>query len=334
MRSRFAGNPVRKLIICAMLAIAAATVSAWLVPQLPLKAGKLPASQYMPRFEIPAGSEYFFVHGRQAELSQSILYHDLGESIANARNADVLFIGNSRMPLGLRGEFLLPRARKLGISLFSLGMGHSEGVIFALDLIRRHDLRPKVVVAVGGAHIFSGNYSAVGSQAIRMSRWDAVKNRLEAVLWWNVQFRLHRVVPKIGFLRHRFEPGYIHYRSSRTGWWNTVLEWDGTYKIKMGEGQQNHERFLPLAEELKNELAQRDSLLVLSIVPYGRYSPDHLPYFSRRLGVPYVFPEVEGLSTADGSHLNLDSARRYSKAFWHEFIALPEVRERLSLAPD
>ncbi len=313
--------------------MASIILSIWLLPNLPLRPGDYPRVEFTPEFDIPSDPEYFFIHGRQPELSQSILYHDLGDSITNARQADVLFIGNSRMPVGLRGEFLLPSADALGIRLFSLGMGHSERVKFALDLIRKHDLRPKVVVAVGGPYIYMDGYSEVSRQAIQMSKWDAMKNQCEATSWWNIQYRLHQLVPKIEYFRSRFQPGYIYYRSSRTGWWYPSLEWSGTYPVRYAKEEASYADYLPVARELHQELNRRGSVLVFTIVPYGSTRTGHLTYFSRELNVSVVLPEVADLQTSDGSHLNRESARRYSHAFWAEFIALPEVRERLSL-PD
>ena len=91
---------------------------------------------------------------------------------------------------------------------------------------------------------------------------------------------------------------------------------------------------MPLARELKRELDERGSQLVLTLVPYGDTRLGHLPYLSGELGVPAIVPSLEGLAMADGSHLNRDSARRVSETFWGKLVALPEVRKRLALALD
>jgi hypothetical protein len=52
---------------------------------------------------------------------------------------------------------------------------------------------------------------------------------------------------------------------------------------------------------------------------------------AQELGVPVVFPSFDGMFTADGSHLDRSSATSYAKAFWSQFLALPEVRNTLSL---
>ena len=218
MASQHQSKITAKLFWVCSVVIVSIILSIWLLPILPLRPGDYPRVEFTPEFDVPSEPEYFFVHGRQPELSQSILYHGLGDSITHARQADVLFIGDSRMPVGLRSEVLLPSADALGIRLFSLGMAHVERVRFALDLIRKHDLNPKVVVVVGGPHIYRDVYSEMSRQAIQMSKWDAMKNQFEATAWWNIQYRLHYLVPKIEYFRNKFQPGYIYYRSSHINW--------------------------------------------------------------------------------------------------------------------
>jgi hypothetical protein len=290
-----------------------------------------PRVNFMPEFDKPSGDDYFFVHGRQADLSQSVLYHNLGESIKQARKADVLFIGDSRMPLGLREQVLVPKAESLGIKLFSLGMGHVEKTKFSMEIIRKFDLRPKIVVIVGGPHMFEDSYSDMSEWVVRMTRWDAIKNFYESTAWWNIQYRLHNLIPKIEIVHHRFEPGYIYYRSEKTGWWYVALEWNNRYPIEKGQERESYESYLPYARGIHQELLDRGALMIVSIVPYGRFQAGHLDLLSRELKVPVIYPRVNNLETFDGSHLSRESALRYGEAFWDTFINLPEVREKLSL---
>lgn len=289
-----------------------------------------PQSYWLDEFEPPQGPEFFFVHPATYELSQLILYHDLGESISNARKADILFIGNSRLQLGLRAEFLVPKAEAMGLRVFSIGCGHVERANFALDLIRKHDLRPKIVVATGGPALYNDWYSNVGEDALAMTRWDAMKKRLEVVGVWNLQQRIHAWLPKLDYLDRKLTDHWIMYRSAKTGWWEPGLEPRGAFPVRMGEESASYENALPIARELKAELDRRGTTLVLSIVPHGRTRVGHLSLLSEELGVPVVIPSFDEMFMADGSHLNRESAKRYVDRFWAKFVALPQVRARLS----
>lgn len=315
-----------------MVSGASFVATALLLPKAKLRSDPFPRVQWMPEFERP-GPDSFFAFTVGDELSQTVLVHDLGESIDNARRADVLFVGNSRMPLGLREEVIVPAADELGVRAFSLACGHSDKVSLALELIRRHDLRPKVVVVSGGPHVFVEGLSDNARRALESSRWEAWKRWMETRARWAIQSRVHRVVPKLDDHGDRLTSAWIFYRSERTGWWQPMLEPTGGIPIQVVADLPSYEYTLPLARELLAELEARGSQLVITIVPYGDTRVGHLPFLAERLGVPMVLPPFDGLQLADGSHLNRDSALRYSRAFWERFERLPEVRRRLALDP-
>lgn len=285
---------------------------------------------YMPKFEEPS-NDYFYSDSWDAEISHSVLYHDVGESIENARKADILFIGNSRLQLGLRESVLKPLADSAGVSVFSIGMGHAEGAEFARRIIHKHKLTPKIIVAVGGAHFYSFHIkSALAKETMSISRWKAKTQYIETQLLWSIRSKLHSVLPRVSLPGVRGDPGYLNYRSKKTGWWNPVDEPDYRYDVPYSDTKNNFERILPYVNQLNTEMKQRGVLLVTTVVPYPRSSNRHLETLKNKLGIPTVNIKLEGMQTADGSHLHKQSALRFSEAFWQEFISLPEVRQRLA----
>lgn len=285
---------------------------------------------YTPEFEVP-GTSYFYTDAWNFELSQPVLYHNLGASIGNAKKADIIFIGNSRTQLGVREEFIVPLAREYELKVFSIGSGHSEGVAFALDLIRKHDLKPKIFVIFGGSHIYHGGYSKVAEATKRMSRWDAAKLWGETAMSWNLRYRLHSVVPKLDIYGRGITSRYIMYRSVVTGWWKPAIEQPGAYETSYNESEADYSRILPLARVIKSELDERGSLLVASVIPYTGTDDQYLQYLNTELNILYVHPRLTDLKTADGSHLNRTSAERFTKAFWKEFVNKPEVKQILGI---
>lgn len=302
-----------------------------LLPELPLGPQSSPRLLEIPPFEVPSDS--FFVEAAGDDLSQMVLWHGLGDSIENARRADILFIGDSRMPVGLREEIIVPAAAGLGLRVFSLACGHVERVPFALELIRKHDLRPKIVVAVGGPHIFRDMWSAPAEKARTLTRWQAWTTWIEADARWRLQSWLHSWLPKIDWFDRDLIKSWIIYRSARTGWLLPVVEPSQSIPVGVAADDPSYAKFLSLARDLKQELDRRGALLVLSVVPYRDTRTGHLPFLAQELGVPFVLPSFDGVVTADSSHLSRSSAASYAKAFWNQFVALPEVRQKLSL-PD
>jgi hypothetical protein len=301
----------------------------WTLPRLGLRDGRLPYSVHIPAFPDP-GEDAFFISTGSEELSHIALYHDIGASIDHARKADILLFGNSRLQTGLREEIIATEAQKLGLRAFTIAVGHADKTRFALELIRKHDLRPKVVIASGGPFVFTEGLSPWAREVMAMDRWDARKLMWERTAAWAVRARLHRYLPHLDFFEDT-RYGWIHYRSERTGWWRNVVEPPGRLPVTRQPERRHYRHTLPLAEELKQELDNRGTLLLLTMVPYLNTRSGHLAYLSSELQTPYILPSFDELYTADGSHLDRDSAIRISREFWTSFIALEEVRNRLEL---
>jgi hypothetical protein len=319
----------RKILAVAVTFAASFLVATNLLPRLPLGPKSAQRLESIPHFEVPRDA--FFVETMGDELSQMVLWHGLGDSIDNARRADILFVGDSRMPVGLPEEVIVPAAAALGLRVFSLACGHVERVRFAMELIRKFDLHPKIVVVVGGPHVFKDVWSEPAEKARRLTRWQALSAWMEADTRWRLQVRLHSWLPRIDWLGSRLTGPWILYRSARTGWLLPVVEPSSRYPIGVAADDPSYASLLPLARELKAELDRRGAELVLSVVPYGDTRTGHLAFLGQELGVATVLPSFDGMFTADGSHLDRSSAETYAADFWRRFIALPEVRRKLRL---
>lgn len=312
------------------LLLSAFALTSLALPRLPLRDGDLPRTVEIPAFPNQ-GADAFFVTNGSRELSHIALYHNIGPSIEHARQADILIFGNSRQQTGLREEVIAEEARRLGLKAFTIATGHADKTEFALAIIRKHDLRPRVVIASGGPFVFTGGLSPWAQEVMGMSRWDAWKLFQERSAGWWLQSRLHRYLPRLDFFHTGPVYPWIHYRSWMTGWWRNALEPPGRFPVTELPERDSYQHTLPLARELKRELDSRNALLVLTMVPYTGTRSGHLAYLSRELGAPYVLPSFENLYTADGSHLDRESGLQISREFWQSLIALESVRNRLSL---
>lgn len=282
-----------------------------------------------PALKRPDG-DHFYVTTGGAELSHGVLFHEIGESIRFAREADVIFAGNSRLPMGLRGEVIVPLARKEGIKVYSLGVGHGEALEFSREIIKKHGLRPKIFVATGGPWVYEPVYSKMAEEAMNLSLWDAYKFHWEHTFAWETRSRLHRVIPRMGWNRPEDRFANICYRSTSHGWWNPVTEPPYRYDVGYHRSNESYDRAIQYAGELQAELGDQDTLLVATLVPFGATVDQHLQRMENELKIPVVYPKVDGLKTNDGSHLARESAIRYSQAFWEAFISHPAVVDRLS----
>ena len=284
---------------------------------------------YTPEFEEP-NSDYFYTDAWGQEASHAVLYHDIGGSIKNARRADIIFIGNSRLPLGLREEFIVPLAKQAGLRVFSLGVGHGEAAEFARQVIRKHQLKPKILVVVGGPHLYVTWMSKLAEKVVSQSRWKSITEQLQTRGSWVIRSMLHTWMPKISFPKSPREANYLIYRSALTGWWHPVVEPSWQYDVSYDTSGNRFEGILPYVKKFKFEMDSQDTLMITAIVPYTNTSDMHLALLQQELGIPFINPKLNNLKTADGSHLHKQSAARLSHEFWEIFMNLPEVRQRLA----
>lgn len=319
-----AGRPLGYVLVL----LVSFALTSWVLPQLPLRGGEHPQSLRTPDYPDP-GADAFFVSDGGDELSHIVLYHDIGASIKQARQADILLFGNSRAQMGWQERVFVEGAARGGLKVFNIAVGHADKTRFALDLIRRHDLHPRVVIASGGPFVFTEGVSPWAAEVMAMNAWDARKYFWERSAAWWIGSRLHRLLPRLDCFATGPQGHSILYRSAADGWWRNAMEPPGHFPVTVQPERASYSFTLPLARELKQELDNRGALLVLTMVPYKDTRSGHLAYLSRELGVPYILPSFDGLKTSDGSHLDRDSASRISMEFWQEFVALRPVRDKL-----
>ena len=207
---------------CFLLFAAAFAATIQTLPKAKLRAGDYPVIRHTD-ITRPLMEDEFFISNGGNELSHIALYHGIGSSIEHAREADILLIGNSRTQQGFSEAVLLAEGEKLGLRIFNLAVGHVDRINFALDIIRRYDLRPRLVLLNGDQAVFRDTYSPWATRVMQMSSWEARKFFYEHTAAWWVSTRLHHYVPKLDHFSKR-QYRWVHYRSDKTGWWRAVKE--------------------------------------------------------------------------------------------------------------
>ena len=290
------------------------TYGAWLT--VPGFAGRVRNISIAQRPPDPA---YYLAHDRGGHLDHHILYHGIdAEAIANLKKADILLVGTSRMMFALRSRVLAPWAQAYGLTYYALGFGFREGDAFVMEIIKKHDLRPKmVVVNVDG---FFGRELSEWAQLVqRESAFAARKRVWEGEIGHETRRLVHQVIPNWIDLYGRpgfpFGNEFIAYRSRRDGIW-AISPWPRPAMPAYAED------YVPApvgprigdpARAFKTELDRRGSRLILTYVPTPDDAGGNPVALGALLGVPVVGMDVDGLTSHDGSHLSEESAVFWSR---------------------
>ncbi len=272
--------------------------------------------------EQPGDTDHYLAGDIGGQVDHHVLFFGLdADAQTRLKAADVLFVGNSRLMFALRPDVLRPGFAALGRSYYALGFGFREADRFPLAIIRRFDLRPRVVV-VNADGFFGGGLSAWAEVVNRDTAFAARKLRWEAETAHDVRRAVHIVAPNWLALFGR--PGLGHarelnmYRSRIDGTWQ-MSPWPEsrtTFQPPPLDGEPLTRGEIAAARAFKADMDARGTRIVLTRVPtpepHGGAGPAR---FADLLQVPLVVVETPGLTSGDRSHLDQASAHDWSRAF-------------------
>jgi hypothetical protein len=291
------------------------------------------------------GSWYFNLELNFEIQDQEIFYHDIGQSIESARQADIIFLGWSKLLFALDwrqfGEF----EERHRLKMFNMGFAGISSGEFSLRVIQKWGLHPKIWVINADRDLrdhqagffylmlFGGpRGSSDIRKVVHYSRLRAYKN----VVGRNVRWRLKN---PFGL------PQAYSYRSARTGNWylddwpsyikdnNPVIKpselvlVDGTYQLR--DRVDYSCPVLPEeVEEARHYLDQIGGATVLIQVPSAMACAQRVHELAAAVGVPAFTVDETQFSTIDGGgHLDRNSAGKYTAMLLGWLEQTPVFRE-------
>ncbi|MBZ5695455.1 MAG: hypothetical protein LAN36_08830 [Acidobacteriia bacterium] len=238
----------------------------------------------------------------------------------SAAAADVLFIGNSRMQYGFSSTAAQDWLAKNTPSYYLLGFAYNPRVQFERALLSKLAARPRVYVI--NLDTFFEENGDVPARIV-MDEPNALSRYQHKQRW---QY-LHRAVcgKVAGFCGN----SYSFFRTRQTGVWqssgaisaNKAVSVDPKFDAEM------------VARETVSGRVFLDSLgvvpgcIIFTLVPTVDTPSATSSAIATALHTDFIAPELGGLVTFDGSHLNRASAERWSAAFFQ--AAGPKIRDCL-----
>ena len=223
--------------------------------------------------ERPPDDDHYLANDVGGQVDHHVLWFGIdAEVVRRLKAAQVLFVGNSRLMFGLRPALLRPFFADRGVRYYVMGFGYREADRFPLEMIRRFDLRPRLVV-VNADGFFGGGLSPWADLVNRDTPFAARKLQLEAEAAHEARRVVHQLVPNwfrlfglpgLGLRRH-----FIAYRSRSDGTW-TISPWaEGTAGFVDPE---------PAGPQLgRGEVAAAQAFKAELDAPWRRDGPDPRP---------------------------------------------------------
>jgi hypothetical protein len=232
------------------------------------------------------------------------------EATESARRAEVLLLGNSRMQLGFSTRAAEGWFSSRSIPHYLLGFSESERFLFTEALLNR--IRPQAKVYVINIDRFFEPTESVSAQFVMHDRGASVRIQNQRS-WQQIHRPICAAIPAICGRQ------YAVFRSPQTGAWTRAGGAFGSPVLTSDDPVADNKRVeqeSPLGREFLLRLPVQPECVFFTIIPTVNTKRATANAITAALGRELLAPPIEGLRTFDGSHLDDESAERWSKAFF------------------
>ena len=264
---------------------------------------------------LPAEYMAYCENERFADYEHGAFWYDLEPGVVQAmRDADVLFVGNSRLQLGFDPSLLAAAMSELGLRYYMLGFGYKEYHVFAQSLIERYRLKPRALVA-NADPFFVDALSAASRPLLEAGPGEPMLGYRYRGFVQRAKARLCGQGAPLASSRACEGFRLTIYRNRQSGEWRLARS--------MGEGSP----IVPMARRaaaadvssasahgrfLRERLGLSPTCLPVLGVPTPSVSSDMAARIASKAGLPFIEGDGEGLRSSDGSHLTSTSATAWT----------------------
>ncbi|MGA7805250.1 hypothetical protein [Bradyrhizobium sp.] len=286
-----------------------------------------PGEDHLAAIPLNGDGAWYYNYGIYSEIQDNdIFFHGIGHSIENAQQADIIFLGTSRPLLGIDWRLFEAFEQKHHLKMFNMAFAGVPSGEFALRIIQKWALKPKMwVIDVGELHnsFFSMTWtSAFGASAtervVSYGRLRAFKNVLGRNLVWRLK------IP-FGLLNQGRS-----FRSAKTGNWY-LDGWPNYLSTSNPRIQTVIDSCPAPPEELEDARHYVEALggiAVLTQTPNKDSCARRVLDIASALTTPAITVDATQFTTADGgTHLDRIGAHEYTAVLFSQLEQLPAFRK-------
>lgn len=259
-------------------------------------------------------------NARYGDYEHYALYRDTEPGVTEAlQQSDVLFVGNSNTQYGFSTQAVVDYFNSKSTQHYVMGFGQGAQSPVAFEIIQKHDLKPSILVANIDPFFSSdmnGTFSRVLHEGEKLDEEFDKKKRLQA---WQ-----QTICANDSSAWYRFVcrgSAETLYRARSNGHWLTDY-YRPNLRIPVSESDallNTVDESVEAANVFIDGLGLNRDCVILTLTPRTDTPVAFATEISDRLEMPLITPALSGLVTIDHSHLDSDSAERWSTAFLAEF---------------
>ncbi len=264
-------------------------------------------------------SEYYMAYchnTRYGDYEHFALYKSSEpEALVSLKKAQVLFLGNSRTQYAFSTKAILDYFDSRNVDHYVMGFGQGAMSPVANAVMQAHALQPALLVANADPFFsdeVNGTFQRILDGDTELDNEFGRKKRLQtwqASVCSNSNHWLHNLVCN--------GEDETLYRSRKNGHWLTQFYRDNQH-IPVSESN----ALLDQLDNTQHKVAQfieqtniRPECLVLTVTPRTETPAQFAKALAAATGLPLIMPQLSDLHTIDHSHLDSESAERWSASF-------------------
>jgi hypothetical protein len=305
-----------------------------------------PGQDHFASISLNGDGSWYHNYEFAAEIQdQEILYHGIGHSIENARQADIIFLGWSRLIFGIDWQVFEEFERKHHLKMFNMGLAGVFSGEFSRRIIHKWGLRPKLWVINTDRDLkdyrngffymvlqSAANFGTGGAErVVNYSSARALKNVVGRNIRWRVKMAA-------GLLKH--DP----YRSAKTGNWyldnwphyaeeknpaikRLELSFVGSTPVTKERVASSCPVFPEEVDGAKDFVKEIGGAVVLIQVPSSFACAQRVEELGAGIAAPSFTVDASQFTSIDGGgHLDRKSARKYSTMLFDWLEQLPDFQ--------
>jgi hypothetical protein len=264
---------------------------------------------------------------------QELFYHNIGGSVAAARNADTILLGPSFVSYALDKTVLRQFETARGRHIYNMSFIGIRGGEFSRRIITRWKIKAPLWVINADdqfIHFFSKSLDLTLGPATTTIP-PTLHNRLRGYLSVAARNLRWRAEDYISYYKTGDGSANGIYRNVATG--DATVEVNPRYtaddnkEISFDRGRDCHasQETIEIARQYLKDIGGQ---VVLTLVPHSQYCPAQAYELAKALGVEIIVPPDRGYTTIDGGgHLDRKSALKFTSFLTSELVKTDAYRK-------
>lgn len=275
------------------------------------------------------GSFMAYCHSsRFGDFEHRAYWNELEPVMGHVREADVLFLGNSRTQYAFSTDPVLDWFEQSPLTHYVFGFGMGSQNLVPERLAQKYKLRPRTLI-INADPFFTDYESVTNKNAFEES---AVRSwEYTAKMWLQARQESICTNDDGGLLSGLFCDGDMEtlFRDRANGHWDVrYFRENQRIPVKIDNNQNTGvsvEKAADIAERFFNSFGVDKDCVILTVTPRAQTALAFGESLAERLGVAGIFPLPENLITVDASHLDPPSADRWSSRLMQEAAPIIEA---------